>query len=179
MVMQTLRELETTTFTWRPLKGVKKTIALHAGEGDAVFATLRQERGQPTLVETAEGRWTIAKDPANKKATLITDEMGRLAGSFVSAKHGEGTLTLADGQTFHWAPTHKGQAERAFYDASGARVARFWKDWQFLKVEDRGAADPMQAARDAFPLLVVLGRYIGVGSDEDDAAITAALIVAT
>jgi hypothetical protein len=37
-----------------------------------------------------------------------------------------------------------------------------------LKVEDRGSADPGMALRPEFPLLVVLGRVIGIGDTDDD-----------
>ncbi len=43
---------------------------------------------------------------------------------------------------------------------------RFWKTHKILKTEDRGAADPGMAARPEFPLLVFLGRVIGIGEDD-------------
>ena len=70
-----------------------------------------------------------------------------------------------------------GQAERGFYDADGARVVRFWKATRLLSVEDRGAADPGRSALPQFPLLVVLGRVIGIGQDE--ASALAGVIAAT
>ena len=55
---------------------------------------------------------------------------------------------------------------------------RFWKATRLLSAEDRGAADPGRSALPQFPLLVVLGRVIGIGQDEASAAI-AGVIAAT
>lgn len=159
--MNTLYDVGTQTFSWRPVKGVKKTIEVYAGAD--IFGTLRQERGQPTIATTAEGRWTIEK---TKGTLTVRADGGATIATFVTGTGGEGTVTLADGQTLRWAPTTTGQAERAFYDDAGRRIVRFWKDWQFLKVEDRGEADPGMAAWPGFPVLVVLGRVIGIGADD-------------
>ena len=171
--MQTLRQVGANTFSWRPLKGVKNTIEVYSGAD--VFGTLRQKRGEPILAETAEGRWMIDK---GKGTISVRTDDGAVVATFTSGKGGQGTLTLADGQVFRWAPTKSGTAERAFYDAAGARFVRFWKDWQLLKVEDRGEADPNMATRPEFPVLVILGRVIGIGTD-DDVAVMAAISVAT
>ncbi len=170
--MTTLHDVGTQTFSWRPVKGVKKTIEVYAGSD--VFGTLRQERGRPSVVAIDGSRWVFEKD---KGVVTVRAEDGSALATFVAGKGGEGTLTLADGRILHWAPTKKGQAERAFYDETGARIVRFWKDWQVLKVEDRGEADPGMAARPEFSLLVALGRVIGIGSDDDGAI--AAVIAAT
>ena len=161
--MKALDAVGTQTFSWRPVKGAKKTIEVYSG--DAIFGTMRQERGRPTVVTTAEGCWTIEK---TKGIITVRADTGTLVATFVTGKNGEGTVTLADGQTLQWSPTTKGHAERAFYDDAGRRIVRFWKDWQLLKVEDRGEADPGMASRPGFPVLVVLGRVIGIGSDDGD-----------
>jgi hypothetical protein len=167
-----LHEVGEQTFSWRPVKGAKKTIEIYAGP--RVFGTLQRGRGVPTVAQTDEGRWIFEKENG---AIAVRAQDGTTLARFVAEKGGHGTVTLADGQTFRWAPTQKGKAERAFYDLDGQRVVRFWRDWQFVKVEDRGAADPGMAALPAFPLLVILGRVIGIGMDDDMAA--AAVIAST
>jgi hypothetical protein len=167
-----LHEVGEQTFSWRPMKGAKKTIEIYAGS--RVFGTLQQGRGIPTVAQTDEGRWIFEKE---KGAITIRAEDGATLARFAAGRGGRGTVTLADGQTFRWAPTQKGKAERAFYDLDSQRVVRFWRDWQFVKVEDRGAADPGMAVLPAFPLLVILGRVIGIGMDDDTEA--AAVIAAT
>lgn len=170
--MKALYDVGDQTFSWRPVKDVKKTIEVYAGPD--ILGTLRQERGQPAVAETATGRWTIAQD---KKTITVYDHDGAVVATFVAGKGGEGVLTLASGEVLRWAPTKKGSAERAFYDTTGQRIVRFWKDWQLFKVEDRGAADPRMASRPEFPLLVVMGRYIGIGMDDDGTI--AAVVAAT
>jgi hypothetical protein len=167
-----LHDVREQTFSWRPVKGVKKTIEVYAGPD--VFGTLRQERGRPAVAEIDQGRWTFTQE---KRVLTVSAEDGTTLATFLPGTRGQGTVTLADGQAFRWAPTQPGKAERAFYDTDGQRVVRFWKDWQVLKVEDRGAADPGMASLPAFPLLVVLGRVIGVGTDGDLAS--AAVVAAT
>lgn len=178
--MKALYDVGEQTFSWRPVKGVTKTIkgvtkTIEVYAGPDIFGTLRQDRGQPAVAETTAGRWTFATD---KKTITAHDADGAVVATFVAGKGGEGVLTLADGEVVRWAPTRQGTAERAFYDAAGRRIVRFWRDWQLLKVEDRGAADPGMAAHPAFPLLVVLGRYIGLGMDDDGGTI-AAVVAAT
>ena len=164
--MKVLSDVGAQTFSWRPMKGVKKTIEVYAGAD--VFGMLRQERGQPAIATTAEGCWTIEK----ARGTLtVRADTGVTIATFVASKGGEGTVTLADNQRLRWAPTTKGQAERAFYDDAGRRIVRFWKDWQLFKVEDRSAADLGMATYPCFPVLVVLGRVIGIGSDDGSAMV--------
>ena len=151
------------------MKGAKKTLEVYAGAD--IYGTLRQERGQPAVLMIAEGRWTIEKRTG---AVTVRTDTGTTVATFAAEKGGEGTVTLADGRTLRWAPTARGRAERAFYDDAGRRIVRFWKDWHMLKVEDRGEADPGMSSRPEFPLLVALGRVVGIGQ-EDDGAVMAAL----
>jgi hypothetical protein len=169
-VMKPMGDLGTTTFAWRPVKGVKGTIEVHTESG--VFGTLRQEKGRPTIASTADGRWSIEK---SKGTIIVRDGRDDLAATFTSAKGGTGMVRMADEQEFRWAPTHPHQAERAFYDRFGRRVVRFWKDWRFVAVIDKGEADPGMAALSEFPLLVMLGRVIGIG--EDDGSFVAIMTV--
>ena len=170
-IVAELRDISDATFSWRPVKGVKHTIELHAG--DQVFGTLRFD-GAEAVAEVDGQRWAFTR---RKKQVIIRDAHGTLAGTFRAIKRGQGQLELTDGPCFSWRPTHPGQAERCFYDADGARVVRFWKANRLLSVEDRGAADPGRSALPQFPLLVVLGRVIGIG--QDDLSALAGVIAAT
>ena len=170
-IVAELRDISDATFSWRPVKGVKHTIELHAG--DQVFGTLRFD-GAEAVAEVDGQRWAFTR---RKKQVIIRDAHGTLAGTFRATKRGQGQLELTDGPCFSWRPTHPGQAERCFYDADGARVVRFWKANRLLSVEDRGAADPGRSALPQFPLLVVLGRVIGIG--QDDLSALAGVIAAT
>jgi len=167
-----LHDISDATFSWHRVKGVKHAIELHAG--DQVFGTLRFD-GAEAVAEVDGQRWAFTR---HKKQVIIRAADGTVAGTFTAAKRGEGHLELADGSRFGWRPTHRGQAERGFYDADGARVVRFWKATRLLSAEDRGAADPGRSALPQFPLLVVLGRVIGIGQDEASAAL-AGVIAAT
>jgi len=138
-----------------------------------VFGTLRLEHGKPAVADVDGSRWVFEK---SKSRLTARTEDGSVLTAFAPAKRGEGLLTLADGRTLRWAATHRGQAERAFYDENGALIVRFWKTHKILKTEDRGAADPGMAARPEFPLLVFLGRVIGIGEDDD---VTTAAIALT
>lgn len=170
--MAGLHDISDTTFSWHRVKGVKHAIELHAG--DQVFGTLRFD-GVEAAAEVGGQRWAFTR---HKKQVIIRDADGTVAGTFTAAKRGEGQLELTDGPRFWWRPAHPGQAERGFYDADGARVVRFWKATRLLSAEDRGAADPGRSALPQFPLLVVLGRVIGIGQDEFSAAL-AGVIAAT
>jgi hypothetical protein len=161
-----LRDISDITFSWRPVKGVKHTIDLHVG--DEVFGTLRFD-GAEAVADVDGQRWAFTR---HRKQVIIRDAHGTAAGIFTATKRGEGQLELTDGPRFWWRPTHPGQAERGFYDADGARVVRFWKASRLLSAEDRGAADPGRSALRHFPLLVVLGRVIGIGQDEVSAALS-------
>jgi hypothetical protein len=119
--MMTLHEIGDQTFSWRPVKGTKKTIEVYSSE--AVFGTLRMERGQPAVAEVGGERWVF--DRSNGSMVVRRGEDGTTAATFEAAKGGEGLLTLDGGEQLRWAPTHKGQAERAFYDENGRRVVRF------------------------------------------------------
>jgi len=167
-----LHDISDATFSWHRVKGVKHAIELHAG--DQVFGTLRFD-GAEAVAEVDGQRWAFTR---HRKQIIIRDADGTVAGTFTGAKRGQGQLELADGPRFWWRPTHRGQAERGFYDTDGARVVRFWKATRLLSAEDRGAADPGRSALPQFPLLVVLGRVIGIGQDEASAAI-AGVIAAT
>lgn len=170
--MKALDAVGTQTFSWRPAKGAKKTIEVYAGVD--ICGTLRQERGCPTVAVTTEGRWTIEK---SKGAMTVRSDEGTVVAAYRAGKGDEGTVTLANGQVLRWGPTGKKTAERAFYEASGRRIVRFWKDWRLFKVEDRGQADAGMAVLAAFPVLVVLGRVIGITMEDGDAATIAALAV--
>ena len=167
-----LRDISDATFSWHRVKGIKHAIELRAG--DLVFGTLRFD-GVEAVAEVDGQRWAFTR---HRKQVIVRDADGTVAGTFTAAKRGEGQLELVDGPRFWWRPTRRGQAERGFYDADGARVVRFWKATRLLSAEDRGAADPGRSALPQFPLLVVLGRVIGIGQDEVSAAL-AGVIAAT
>ena len=144
--MRTLHDIGTEPFSWRPTKGVKKTMEVYAGMH--TFGTLRQERGRPAEAAFDGDRWVFKKD---RGGVIARAEDGSALATFTGGTGDGGILTLADGRTLRWARTAKGQAERAFYDESGGRIVRFWKDWQVFKVEDRSEADQGMAARPEFP----------------------------
>ena len=81
---------------------------------------------------------------------------GTVVASFSPGKGGEGTVTFESGQALRWGPIKTGTAQRAFRDAAGQRIVRFWNDWHLFKVEDCGAADLGMAVLPEFPLLVLL-----------------------
>ena len=162
VAMATLHEIGDRTFSWRPINGATTTIKVYAGA--TVFGTLRLEGDRRAVAEMGGSRWVFE---AGKGSVTVRGEQGAVLATFAAGTGGDGTLTLADGRMLRWAPTHPGRDARAFYDGGGTRVVRFWKDHQLLKTEDRGAADLGMAARPEFPLLVALGRVIGIGQGED------------
>ena len=79
--MTPLRDLETTTFSWRPIKGVKGQIELHAD--DTVYATARLERRQPVMAKTVDQEWSFQKQRGGCShctilARLASDQSYRL-----------------------------------------------------------------------------------------------------
>jgi hypothetical protein len=92
-----LRDISDATFSWRPVKGVKHTIELHAG--DQVFGTLRFD-GVEAVAEVDGQRWAFTR---HRKQVIIRDAHGTVAGTFRATKRGEGQLELTDGRCFSWA----------------------------------------------------------------------------
>lgn len=171
--MKSLHEAGTAPLAWRPVKNEKRMIELYAGAD--VFAILRQEKRQPAVAETADGRWTFER----KKGTVTiraAEDNSDVATLTLNWK-GDGRLTFARGHTYLWVRPSAWKSTRAFDTETGQRVVQCMRDYSLTKYTDRIEIEPGASASPDIPLLAVLGRYIGV--TDDDAGMIGAVVAAT
>ncbi len=171
--LKSLGDAGAVALAWRPVQGAKKTIELYAGND--IYATLRQERGQPAVVETAEGRWTLQrrKGKIAVRAEGSESDLATYSGRWT----GEGRLEFASGYAFDWVRTSPWRAERAFVTEGGQRIVRCRRDYGLTRLTDRAEIEPGAAAMPHLALLVALGRYLGTGDDDGSAAAMATMAI--
>jgi hypothetical protein len=177
-VVKRKREPDAKTWEWRESRTVKHQDELWFR--DDIYATLRWEGPLSKLAyaRAPEGQWTfdrprlLSRDIEVRQADVDADS-APLAAIYYQKWTGDGTLKLADGRRFDWAPIDFWQTRWAFFDA---------EERPLVALEDTsGLCERMtevtlwhsELSRADVGLLATLGHYLMALRQQDTAAIAA------
>jgi len=159
---------------WKQPSARREEYELRAG--DEVLATLRWPKSWGSLAEAevAEGRWTFKRVGFwRTRGTLRVAGDEDDIGTFEARWTGNGTLTLASGESYGWESTNlwvraTGGPTRAAPSSSASATA------SLLREEAAVELSPRASALSDLPLLVLYGWYLLVMHNRDAAGATAA-----
>jgi len=160
---------------WKQPSARREEYELRAG--DEVLATLRWPKSWGSLAEAevAEGRWTFKRVGFwRTRGTLRVagdeDDIGTLEARWT----GNGTLTLASGESYGWESTNLWGTRYGWSDSRGTELVRFGATASLLREEAAVELSPRASALSDLPLLVLYGWYLLVMHNRDAAGATAA-----
>ena len=176
------QESNAQTWQWRESKTVKHQDELRLG--DHVEATLRWE-GLLSNLATARapaGQWTFDRPRLLSRDIEVREirageDSAPLIAVYYQKWTGEGTLKLADGRAYDWAPTNFWQTRWAFFDADERPLIVFDDTSGLLEHRTEVTFHRIELSKADVGLLATLGRCLMTLKRQDAAAIVATTAV--
>ena len=175
--MKAISDARSARLEWREPKAMERFYELRSDRD--IFATLsfRSAFGTMATAETGDGTWTFKRVGfLNPRVTVREAGSEHDAAVYQPKFWGDGYLTFAGGETFHWKPINFWATDWAFYDSSDRVLVKFKSGKEKSKLSDffktQAAVDiePAAAAQPRLPILVALGWYLIILHGQDAAA---------
>jgi hypothetical protein len=135
----------------------------HLRDKRDLFATLRVGGwlGRRIGAESSEGRWTLRRGGLfGRKVLILEAESDREIAGYEGGWLGRGTLTFADGRTFHWRRLGFWNREWGFMGEDGEPVLRIASERVSLRARARLMVEPSARAVGGLSTMAVLGFYL-------------------
>jgi hypothetical protein len=173
------RKSDAPIWQWRESKAVKHQDELWFA--DRIYATLRWEGpfSKRAYARVPEGQWTFDRPRLLSRDVEVRQSkaeptLASLVAIYYQKWSGDGTLKLADGRQFDWAPTNFWQTRWAFFDAEGRPLVGFEDTSGLGNHTSQVTFWRSELSKADIGLLATLGDYLMALKRQDDAAAAAA-----
>jgi hypothetical protein len=170
--MQTLQAIEGRDLRWVRPKRTK--LAFQLRDEEAVLATLAWARGSRAQGAWARGQYDFRREGWLRQRILVHDAAAGDSGEPVATMASRGgALSLPDGRALLWKKPARWTNERVWVDSDATELVRF----RPRRGETLVTIQPGASSLPDLPLLLLLGQYLLVLTQQDAVAATSAAMV--